>query len=76
MIIGRINREERRVKIELGIKCTNCKIQVPGGIQTSEKYYGTASFYKEIEDFRNNYLCGKCRDKNRIKQKNLRESRK
>lgn len=66
MIIGKIKKNEKRVKFNLDIKCSNCKTQVPGGVQASEKYYGTDSFYKEIKDFKKNYLCGRCRDKKRV----------
>ena len=69
MIIGRINGDEKRVKFNVDIKCSNCKAQVPGGIQASEKYYGTDAFYEEMEVFKKKYLCGRCRDKNRIKIK-------
>ncbi len=69
MIIGKIKKDEKRVKFNLDIKCSNCKTQVPGGIQTSQKYYGTDSFYKEIEHFKKNYLCGRCRDKKRVNSK-------
>lgn len=69
MIIGKIEKDEKRVKFNLDIKCSNCKTQVPGGIQTSEKYYGTNSFYKEIENFKKTYLCGRCRDKKRVNPK-------
>ncbi|MDH3192005.1 MAG: hypothetical protein OEM18_04910 [Nitrosopumilus sp.] len=70
MIIGKIKNNEKRIKFNLEIKCSNCKTEVPGGMQTSEQYYGSESFLKEIEKFKKNYLCGKCRDKKRIKQKN------
>lgn len=40
---------------------------VPGGIKASEKYYGTELFEKELELFQENYLCGICRDKKRLK---------
>ncbi len=69
MIIGKIKKDEKRVKFNLDIKCSNCKTQVPGGVQTSERYYGTDSFYKEIEYFKENYLCGRCRDKKRVNSK-------
>lgn len=66
MIIGKINKNERRKKFNIEITCSNCKAKVPGGMQTSEKFYGTELFFKEIEDFRKNYLCGICRDKKRV----------
>ena len=69
MIIGKIKNDEKRIKFNLDIRCSKCKTKVPGGIQTSEKYYGTDPFYKEIEDFKKNYLCGKCRDKKRVEKR-------
>ena len=66
MIIGKIGKDEKKKKFNLEITCSNCKTRVPGGMQTSERYYGTESFFKEIENFRRNYLCGVCRDKKRI----------
>ncbi len=66
MIIGKISEGDKKVKLNLEIFCTNCGKKVPGGIQTSEKYYGTEKFLSELEDFKKNYLCGQCRDKNRI----------
>ncbi len=66
MIIGKIKKNEKKVKLDLDIYCTNCGKKVPGGIKTSEKYYGTKSFLKEVEDFKKNYLCGICRDKKRV----------
>ena len=69
MIIGKIKKNEKRIKFNLEIKCSSCKTLVPGGMQASEQYYGTTLFLKEIEKFKKNYLCGKCRDKKRIKQK-------
>ena len=66
MIIGKINKNEKRVKFLLDIHCTNCGKKVPGGLQASEKFYGTESFKKELENFKKNYLCGICRDKKRV----------
>ena len=52
MIIGKIGKDEKKKKFNLEITCSNCKTRVPGGMQTSEQYYGTESFFKEIENFR------------------------
>ena len=71
MIIGKINEDEKRRKFELEIICTNCKIKVPGRMQSSEKYYGTDLFKKEVEEFKKNYLCGRCRDKKRVSEMSL-----
>ncbi len=66
MIIGKINKNEKRVKFVLDIHCTNCGKKVPGGLQASEKFYGTEPFKKELKQFMKNYLCGICRDKKRV----------
>ncbi|PIW32343.1 MAG: hypothetical protein COW27_04405 [Nitrosopumilales archaeon CG15_BIG_FIL_POST_REV_8_21_14_020_37_12] len=69
MIIGNVDKDEKRKKFTLEIICSNCKAKVPGRMQTSEKYYGTTSFIKEVAYFKRNYLCGRCRDKKRIAKK-------
>ncbi len=66
MIIGKINKNEKRVKFVLEIHCTKCGKKVPGGLQSSEKFYGSEPFKKELEDFKRTYLCGICRDKKRL----------
>ncbi len=68
MIIGKINKNEKRVKFLLDIHCTNCGKKVPGGLQASEKFYGTKPFKTELDNFRKNYLCGICSDKKRLDQ--------
>ena len=69
VIIGKINKGEKRKKFKLDIVCSCCKTRVPGGMQASEKYYGTNSFKEEIKVFKKNYLCGKCRDVKRIRDR-------
>ena len=69
MIIGKINENEPKVRFNLNLNCTKCGKNVPGGMMTSEKYFGTYSFMLEVDDFKKNYLCGICRDKKRIKDK-------
>ncbi len=66
MIIGKINKNEKRVKFVLDIHCTNCGKKVPGGLQASEKFYGTEPFKNELKQFMKNYHCGICRDKKRL----------
>ena len=66
MIIGNIKENEKKIKLNLDIKCTKCGKKVPGGIQTSEKYFETKEFKSEIDNFKTNYLCGRCRDKKRV----------
>ncbi|MFQ5781761.1 MAG: hypothetical protein ACE5GR_01740 [Nitrosopumilus sp.] len=66
MIIGRIPKNEKKVKINLEIYCTNCEKKVPGGIKTGERYSQTKAFKTELESFKKKYLCGVCRDKKRL----------
>ena len=65
MIIGRVLENEKKVKFQEEIICTNCGKKVPGGLQTGESYYQTQEFQEELENFKKNYLCGVCRDKKR-----------
>ncbi len=66
MILGKIKKDEKKIKIVLDLLCVNCGKKVPGNLQASEKYCGTDAFKKELENFEKNYLCGNCRDKNRV----------
>ena len=66
MIIGKIKENEPTIRFFLDLSCNYCGKKVPGGILTSEKYYGTYSFLLEIDDLKKKYLCGICRDKKRI----------
>jgi len=68
VIIGKIDKNEKRIKFVLDIHCTDCGKKVPGGMQTSEKFYGTELFKKELKLFKENYLCGICRDKKRLEK--------
>ena len=65
MIIGKILENEKKVRFDVEIICTNCGKKVPGGMQTGEHYYKTKEFEKELENFMKDYLCGICRDKKR-----------
>ena len=65
MIIGKIEPDEKTVRFNLEIFCSNCGKKVPGGMKSSEKFYNSKEFEKEIENFKKNYLCGICRDKKR-----------
>ena len=67
MIIGKIEKNEKTIRFNLEIFCSNCKKKVPGGMKASEKFYNSKEFQKEIENFKKNYLCGICRDKERTK---------
>ena len=66
MIIGKINGDEPTIRFSVNLSCTQCGKKVPGGLLSSKKYYGTHSFMLEIDDFKKNYLCGICRDKERV----------
>ncbi len=65
MRIGKISENEKKVRFNVEIYCTNCNKKVPGGLLTGEKYHGTELFKKELELFKKTYLCGICRDKKR-----------
>ena len=62
MIIGKIEKNDKKIKFHLDLFCTKCGKSVPGGMQTSETYYNSDSFKIEINNFKKNYLCGVCRD--------------
>jgi hypothetical protein len=66
MIIGKIAENEKKIKFNVEINCTNCGKKVPGGLKTGEKYYETESFKKELDLFKKTYLCGICRDEKRL----------
>jgi len=66
MIIGKISENEKKVKFNIEIRCTECGKKVPGGLKAGEKYSQTNVFKQELKDFKRNYLCGICRDKKRV----------
>jgi hypothetical protein len=66
MIIGKIPKNEKMIKFDREIHCTNCGKQVPGGLKTGEKYYESHEFEMELKGFLKNYLCGICRDRKRV----------
>ncbi|MGY5144279.1 MAG: hypothetical protein ACW9XH_07325 [Candidatus Nitrosopumilus sp. bin_32a] len=68
MIIGKISKNEKIIKFNANIRCTDCGKQVPGGLKTGETYYQTKEFKIELENFMKKYLCGICRDKKRLKE--------
>ena len=70
MKFGKIEENEKVIKFNLELKCTNCNKKVPGGMKSSENYFETIEFNKELEEFKKTYLCGVCRDKKRIKDQN------
>lgn len=69
MIIGKIAKNEKKIKFNEKIICNNCGKQVPGGLKTGEAYFKTKSFKTELENFKKSYLCGICRDKKRVNDK-------
>ncbi len=68
MIIGKISENEKKVKFNVEIHCTNCDKKVPGGLQAGEKSSQTDGLKRELENFKKNYLCGICRDKKRLEK--------
>lgn len=69
MIIGRVGKDEKKIKFHLDVKCTKCGKTVPGGMQASENYFGSEAFKLEVENFKKKYLCGICRDKKRVAER-------
>jgi len=69
VIIGKIKKNEKIIKFQLNLFCTNCGESVPGGMRASEKYYNSYLFRVELEIFKKNYFCGICRDAKRIRDK-------
>ena len=67
VIIGKIPENEKAVRLDLEIHCNNCGKKVPGGIKTGEKHSQTDGFKRELGEFMQEYLCGACRDKKRVK---------
>jgi hypothetical protein len=65
MIFGKIKKDEKIIKFNVKMQCVNCNKQVPGGMKSSENYFNTDEFNKELEKFQKTYLCGICRDKKR-----------
>ena len=66
MIFGKIEENDIVIKFDVKIQCVNCKKQVPGGRKSSESYFNTDEFNKELIKFQKMYLCGVCRDKKRV----------
>ncbi len=68
MIIGKISKNEKMIKFNRKIHCTNCGKQVPGGLKTGQEYYQTHEFEIELKEFLKNYLCGICRDEKKTQK--------
>ena len=56
MINGKFLKNEKIIRFDKGIHCTNCRKQVPGGLKTGEKYYQSQEFEIEFKEFLKNYL--------------------
>ena len=69
MIIGKVHKNEKKIKFNINLKCIKCGKKVPGGMKTGENYFGADAFKTEIVNFKKNYLCGVCRDKKRLDDK-------
>ena len=44
VIIGKIIGNEPSIRFNLNLNCSKCGKKVPGGMRTSEKYFGSNSF--------------------------------
>ena len=71
MIIGEISENEETIRFDAEIHCSKCKKKVPGGMKTSLRFYQTDEFQEELKKFKENYLCGICRDKKRRTKKQI-----
>jgi hypothetical protein len=69
MIIGKVSKDEKKIKFNLNLKCSKCGKKVPDGMKAGENYFGSDSFKTEIVNFKKNYLCGICRDKKKLDNK-------
>ena len=65
MILGEISENEETLRFEVKLYCSECKKKVPGGMKAGLKFYHSDKFQEELEKFKENYLCGICRDKKR-----------
>ena len=65
MIIGEISENDETVRFDINLYCSECKKKVPGGMKSSSKFYHAKEFQEELKKFKENYLCGICRDKKR-----------
>lgn len=65
VILGRIEEGDRRIRLDEDIRCNECRKRVPGGIQTSARFYDSGAFDVALQEFKDKYLCGICRDAQR-----------
>lgn len=68
MILGRIEEGQKRIRLEREMRCTRCSKRVPGGIVVADEFDKTAEFRRMLEDLRESYLCGMCRDAKRVEE--------
>ena len=68
MILGRIEEGQKRIRLECEISCTRCSKRVPGGIVVADGFDKTEEFCRMLEDLRESYLCGICRDAKRVEE--------
>lgn len=66
MILGRIGEGQKRIRLEREMRCTRCSKRVPGGIVVADGFEKTGEFCRMLEDLRETYLCGRCRDAKRV----------
>ena len=66
MIIGKISKNEKKIRYYVEICCTDCSKRVPGRVVTGQKYSQTKEFKVELENYKEDYLCGICRDRKRV----------
>ena len=66
MILGKINRGETRVRTSEEITCNKCLKTVLGGITVSDRIFGTDAHHTLVREFKAKYLCGRCRDIERV----------
>ena len=51
MIFGKIEKNEKIIKFDLELKCSNCNKKVPGGMKSGIKYFKTEKFNDELKKF-------------------------
>ena len=66
MIIGKISKNEKKIRYYVEIRCIDCNKRVPGRVVTGQKYFQTKEFKVELENYKEDYLCGICRDRKRV----------
>lgn len=54
MRIGKFTGDESTIRFHLELACVRCGKKVPGGIVTSENYFGSYAFLLEIDELKKN----------------------